>query len=59
MVEQEMGELLDLVSIGSCVLILLLHGNDSYTLNLGNIRTVLATCSNGESMNKSEKLNAI
>ncbi|AES91864.2 putative protein-serine/threonine phosphatase [Medicago truncatula] len=59
MVEQEMGERLDLVSIGSCVLILLLHGNDLYTLNLGDSRAVLATCSNGDNMNQSEKLNAI
>ncbi|AES78182.2 phosphatase 2C family protein [Medicago truncatula] len=46
-----MGEHLDIVSIGSCVLILLLHGNDLYTLNLGDRRAVLATCS--------EKVNAI
>ncbi|GAU11156.1 hypothetical protein TSUD_197800 [Trifolium subterraneum] len=59
MVEQEMGERPDLVSIGSCVLLLLLHGNDLYTLNLGDSRAVLATCSSGDGMNKSERLKAI
>ncbi|CAJ2653903.1 unnamed protein product [Trifolium pratense] len=59
MVEQEMGERPDLVSIGSCVLLLLLHGNDLYTLNLGDSRAVLATCSSGNRMNKSERLEAI
>ncbi|WJX96162.1 hypothetical protein P8452_77403 [Trifolium repens] len=59
MVEQEMGERPDLVSIGSCVLLLLLHGNDLYTLNLGDSRAVLATCSSGDRMNKSERLEAI
>ncbi|TKY54146.1 phosphatase 2C 40 [Spatholobus suberectus] len=59
MVEQEMEERPDLVSIGSCVLLVLLHGNDLYTLNLGDSRAVLATCSTGERMNKSERLKAI
>ncbi|CAI8610641.1 unnamed protein product [Vicia faba] len=59
MVEQEMVERPDLVSIGSCVLLLLLHGNDLYTLNLGDSRAVLATCSNSDRTNKSEKLKAI
>ncbi|XP_004508223.1 probable protein phosphatase 2C 40 [Cicer arietinum] len=59
MVEQEMGERPDLVSIGSCVLLLLLHGNDLYTLNLGDSRAVLATCSTDERRNKSERLKAI
>ncbi|KAI5415762.1 hypothetical protein KIW84_040977 [Lathyrus oleraceus] len=59
MVEQEMVERPDLVSIGSCVLLLLLHGNDLYTLNLGDSRAVLATCSNCDRMNKSERLKAI
>ncbi|XP_061349125.1 probable protein phosphatase 2C 40 isoform X2 [Gastrolobium bilobum] len=59
MVEQEMEERPDLVSIGSCVLLVLLHGNDLYTFNLGDSRAVLATCSTGDRMNKSERLNAI
>lgn len=57
MVEQEMEERPDLVSIGSCVLLVLLHGNDLCTLNLGDSRAVLATCSNGTSGN--ERLKAI
>ncbi|KAI9113728.1 hypothetical protein K1719_014979 [Acacia pycnantha] len=44
MVEQEMEERPDLVSVGSCVLLVLLHGNDLYTLNLGDSKAVLATC---------------
>ncbi|CAJ1941021.1 unnamed protein product [Sphenostylis stenocarpa] len=59
MVEQEMEERPDLVSIGSCVLLVLLHGNDLYTLNLGDSRAVLATCSTGYRMDKSERLKAI
>ncbi|XP_077218305.1 protein phosphatase 2C family protein isoform X2 [Tasmannia lanceolata] len=43
MVEQEMDERPDLVSIGSCVLVVLLIGNDLYTLNLGDSRAVLAS----------------
>nr|KYP58089.1 putative protein phosphatase 2C 40 [Cajanus cajan] len=59
MVEQEMEERPDLVSIGSCVLLVLLHGNDLYTLNLGDSRAVLATCTTVDRMNKSERLKAI
>ncbi|KAL2339038.1 hypothetical protein Fmac_013484 [Flemingia macrophylla] len=59
MVEQEMEERPDLVSIGSCVLLVLLHGSDLYTLNLGDSRAVLATCGTGDRMNKSERLKAI
>ncbi|CAA0817493.1 Probable protein phosphatase 2C 40 [Striga hermonthica] len=43
MVEQEMDERPDLVSIGSCVLLVLLHGKNLYVLNLGDSRAVLAT----------------
>ncbi|XP_022979752.1 probable protein phosphatase 2C 40 isoform X1 [Cucurbita maxima] len=43
MVEQEMEDRPDLVSVGSCVLVVLLHGKDLYTLNLGDSRAVLAT----------------
>ncbi|XP_047318326.1 probable protein phosphatase 2C 40 [Impatiens glandulifera] len=47
MVEQEMEDRPDLVSIGSCVLIVLLHGKNLYTLNLGDSRAVLATYDDG------------
>lgn len=43
MVKKEMEDRPDLVSIGSCVLVALLHGKDLYTLNLGDSRAVLAT----------------
>ncbi|CAN8270212.1 unnamed protein product [Cochlearia groenlandica] len=43
MVEQEMEERPDLVSVGSCVLVTLLVGKDLYVLNLGDSRAVLAT----------------
>ncbi|KAL1372506.1 probable protein phosphatase 2C 40 isoform X2 [Arachis hypogaea] len=56
MVEQEMEDRPDLVSIGSCVLVVLLHGNDLYTLNLGDSRAVLATCSRGDGMLKAIQL---
>ncbi|PIN08157.1 Protein phosphatase 2C/pyruvate dehydrogenase (lipoamide) phosphatase [Handroanthus impetiginosus] len=38
MVEQEMVDRPDLVSIGSCVLVVLLHGNHLYLLNVGDSR---------------------
>ncbi|ESW26269.1 hypothetical protein PHAVU_003G105000 [Phaseolus vulgaris] len=59
MVEREMEERPDLVSIGSCVLLVILHGNDLYTLNLGDSRAVLATCITGYRMDTSERLKAI
>jgi serine/threonine protein phosphatase PrpC len=43
MVEQEMEERPDLVSVGSCVLVTLLAGKDLYVLNLGDSRAVLAS----------------
>ncbi|KAK7303793.1 hypothetical protein RJT34_14710 [Clitoria ternatea] len=59
MVEKEMEERPDLVSVGSCVLLVLLHGNDLYTLNLGDSRAVLATCCTDDKINWNEKLKAI
>ncbi|PPR82092.1 hypothetical protein GOBAR_AA38624 [Gossypium barbadense] len=59
MVEQEMEDRPDLVSIGSCVLVVFLHGNDMYTLNLGDSRAVLATYDNANDMGQTEKLKAI
>lgn len=50
MVEQAMENRPDLVSIGSCVLTVLLHGRDLYILNLGDSRAVLATCSENGSL---------
>lgn len=50
MVQQEMEDRPDLVCVGSCVLVVLLHGKDLYILNLGDSRAVLATissCKNG------------
>ncbi|XAR57090.1 Phosphoprotein phosphatase [Bertholletia excelsa] len=52
MVEQEMEDRPDLVSVGSCVLVVLLHGKDLYTLNLGDSRAILATYGEGDDMNK-------
>ncbi|KAI3430084.1 PPM-type phosphatase domain-containing protein, partial [Psidium guajava] len=43
MVKQEMEDQPDLVSVGSCVLVALLHMNDIYLLNLGDSRAILAT----------------
>ncbi|CAK9170094.1 unnamed protein product [Ilex paraguariensis] len=58
-VEQEMDNRPDLVSIGSCVLVVLLHGKDLYVLNLGDSRTVLATYGEGNEMNENNGLLAI
>ncbi|KAJ8560438.1 hypothetical protein K7X08_022298 [Anisodus acutangulus] len=43
MVEQEMDNRPDLVSIGSCVLVVILLGKNMYVLNAGDSRAVLAT----------------
>ncbi|CAI9776237.1 unnamed protein product [Fraxinus pennsylvanica] len=59
MVEQEMEDRPDLVSIGSCVLLVLLHGKDLYILNVGDSRTVLATYIEGIEMNGSEGPQAV
>ncbi|KAK6254506.1 hypothetical protein SCA6_015811 [Theobroma cacao] len=59
MVEQEMEDRPDLVSVGSCVLVMLLHGNDLYTLNLGDSRAVLATYNEGNDMGQCGRLRAI
>lgn len=59
MVEQEMDDRPDLVSIGSCVLLVLLHGKNLYLLNLGDSRAVLATYDKGHGMKGSGGLCAI
>lgn len=48
MVEQEMVDRPDLVSVGSSVLVVLLHGMDLYVLNLGDSRAVLAAGNSSE-----------
>ncbi|GJN03057.1 hypothetical protein PR202_ga20460 [Eleusine coracana subsp. coracana] len=48
MVEQEMDDRPDLVSVGSCVLVVLLHGTDLCILNLGDSRAVLASMPSAE-----------
>ena len=50
MVEQEMEERPDLVSVGSCVLVTLLVGKDLYIMNLGDSRAVLATYSGNKKL---------
>lgn len=57
-VELAMDDRPDLVSIGSCVLVVLLHGQDLYVLGLGDSRAILATA---ESVNvdNDENLKAI
>ncbi|MED6144936.1 hypothetical protein PIB30_020232 [Stylosanthes scabra] len=55
MVEQEMEDRPDLVSVGSCVLLALLHGEHLYTLNLGDSRAVLATCGEDGKINGKER----
>ncbi|KAK4372586.1 hypothetical protein RND71_007970 [Anisodus tanguticus] len=58
MVEQEMDDRPDLVSIGCCVLVVLLHGKNMYVLNLGDSRAVLATHSDGITTCNDEVLQA-
>lgn len=59
MVEQEMDDRPDLVSIGSCVLVMLLHGKDLYMLNLGDSRVVLATYGDCDDISGKERLEAV
>lgn len=59
MVEQEMEDRPDLVSVGSCVLVMLLYGKNLYTLNLGDSRAVLATYDEGNDMGQNERLKAV
>jgi serine/threonine protein phosphatase PrpC len=48
MVEQDMDDRPDLVSVGSCVLVVLLQGTDLCILNLGDSRAVLASMPYGK-----------
>ncbi|CAM6093109.1 unnamed protein product [Calypogeia fissa] len=56
MVEQEMDERPELVMVGSCVLAVLLHGQDLFTLNVGDSRAVLATTHPPENSISAEKV---
>ncbi|XP_072999914.1 probable protein phosphatase 2C 40 [Typha latifolia] len=58
MVEQEMDDRPDLVSIGSCVLVVLLYREKLYTISLGDSRAILAK-STGCSINDYEDLAAV
>ncbi|GAA0157488.1 protein phosphatase [Lithospermum erythrorhizon] len=59
MVEQEMEDRPDLVSVGSCILIVLLHGKNLYVVNVGDSRAVLATCPQFSDFNNSYVLQAV
>ncbi|MCD9642888.1 hypothetical protein HAX54_029931 [Datura stramonium] len=59
MVEQEMDNRPDLVSIGSCVLVVLLLGKNMYVLNAGDSRAVLATYGEGIGANSDGRLQAV
>lgn len=59
MVEQEMEDRPDLVSVGSCVLVALIIGKTLYTMNLGDSRVVVATDSGGCSVGDTERLKAL
>lgn len=59
MVEQEMEDRPDLVSVGSCVLVMFLVGKDLYTLNLGDSRAVLASYGEENEMSYSGMLKAV
>ncbi|XP_044497806.1 probable protein phosphatase 2C 40 [Mangifera indica] len=59
MVEQEMEERPDLVSVGSCVLVVLIYGNDLYTLNLGDSRALLASYDDSNNLSGNKWLKAI
>jgi len=59
MVEQEMEDRPDLVTVGSCVLVVLLHGQDLYTLNLGDSRAVLATSDHSTNNSNNDSLKSV
>ncbi|XP_051128908.1 probable protein phosphatase 2C 40 [Andrographis paniculata] len=59
MVEQEMDDRPDLVSIGSCVLLVLLHGKNLYLLCVGDSRAVLATYGKGFNGNNASGVRAV
>ncbi|CAN4091715.1 unnamed protein product [Withania somnifera] len=59
MVEKEMDDRPDLVSIGCCVLVVLLLGKNMYVLNVGDCRAVLTTDYDGISICNDEVLQAV
>lgn len=59
MVEQEMEDRPDIVSVGSCVLVGLIHGKNLYILNLGDSRAVLATNDDENKIDEFTKLKAV
>ncbi|CAN4104715.1 unnamed protein product [Withania somnifera] len=59
MVEQEMDNRPDLVSIGSCVLVVFLLGKNMYVLNAGDSQAVLATNGEGIGANSDGRLQAV
>lgn len=59
MVEQEMDDRPDLVSVGSCVLVVLLYDKNLYTISLGDSRAVLATREEGISDGETNTLKAV
>lgn len=58
-VEQEMDDRPDLVSVGCCVLLTLLYGKNIYVLNLGDSRAVLATYDDCVHTHDSNELQAV
>lgn len=59
MVEQEMDDRPDIVSVGSCVLVVLLYAKDLYVLNLGDSRAVLATFDADMDVDENKTLKAV
>ncbi|KAM0070442.1 putative protein-serine/threonine phosphatase [Helianthus debilis subsp. tardiflorus] len=59
MVEQEMEDRPDIVSVGSCVLVGLIHGKDLYIMNLGDSRAVLAMDDDENTIDESKGLKAV
>ncbi|KAG0462731.1 hypothetical protein HPP92_021207 [Vanilla planifolia] len=54
MVEETMEDRPDLVSVGSCVLVVLLHMRNLFVMNLGDSRAVLASCDTGGTLHSTQ-----
>ncbi|KAI7726459.1 hypothetical protein M8C21_018349 [Ambrosia artemisiifolia] len=59
MVEQEMEDRPDIVSVGSCVLVGLIFGRDLYIMNLGDSRAVLAIDDDENKLDEFKGLKAV